>query len=316
MSGTTNFNNGAVIQSGGTDLYSIFSTVTGLTGNYLPLSGGTVNGYTTISGTNANHGFSLEVGEKTVGIYPFTGVSMVYRNITGDSKSVTVFAGGVAEFDYVAGIFSLNSSGGTSSFSVYEEGSSIQFALSGSGVGGGFAVSPDEAKHQYKNELNNNNLSITSGGCEWNYTGSTVMFFPKLSGTSGQSLFTDGFQNLYFSGINETNVISMMNFVDYASTAQTIDVSISRTTKINLVNGLNLNLKLSGFTSGDTGNIMLIQGSAGDSTLTITGATYNNYVVNGGSGTINLTQSANAIDIISYLTDGVDVYWSSGYNYT
>jgi len=114
--------------------------------------------------------------------------------------------------------------------------------------------------------------------------------------------------------INETKVISQYTALTTAAT-YTFDVSQNRTAKITLQDNSNLNLILTNFASGNTGNIILKQGLLGDSTLTLTGASYNNYVVNGGSGVINLTQASNAVDIISFLTDGTNVYWSSGFNY-
>jgi hypothetical protein len=157
----------------------------------------------------------------------------------------------------------------------------------------------------------------SSGG-----TVTTGNFLPLSGGTvTGNTIFTQGLTANTISastyvGIRETGVTPSILFISSPGSEYILDVNTSRSVKINLSNGANLNLKLSGYTSGATGNLWLIQGSAGNSTLTLTGTSYANYVVNGGAGQISLSNSSNAIDIISYITDGVNVFWSTGFNYT
>ena len=197
VSGTTNFNNAAIIQSGGTDLYDIFS-ISSSNDNFLPLSGGTVSGATVISGVSNNHYIEFAVNA------PFaqnniTGISLTYRNITGSNESVSIFAGDLAGFDYVGGII-VQSSAGTTSFGSSITGSGFQFA-DPNNFGGQVNVDQSLTEMQYSLSATQHSLKITSGGCEWEYSGNSIIKFPTAAGQNGQALFVDGSQNSYFGNV-------------------------------------------------------------------------------------------------------------------
>ena len=382
-------NSGQAIITDGSGNLS-FGTVDS-TGNYLPLSGGNVSGYTVISGTNGNHIFSLVIGETNIlsgGFFSgFTGTSLNYTSITGSPQSSNIFAGEIGTNDYLSGIISSNNAG-TAFFGTASNGTTMEFISSGNSTSA-IKLNNVQTQVSFKQNSSTNQLNITSGGCQWSFSGNSIMNLPTATGTIGQGMILDAFGNLYFnpvvesvtagnnlslglssfynpiinlidspivnnlsfsgtvngnnlfsniisggtfysgstpletiisnissqySAINETQVISDFGTI-IPSSSITMDVSLYRTLKINLGNNLNSNLTLINILSGNSGNIILQQGTSGNSTVTLTGTSYNNYVVNGGTGVINLTQAANAIDIISFLTDGTNVYWSTGYNY-
>ena len=426
---------GGTFYSGSTPLTTIINNIasqySGITGNYLPLSGGTVTGNTTISGTNSNQQFGINVGDTPFGINvgdaPFgitgvTGVSLSYTNITGNSTSASVIAGEISlhNVNYLGGIL-VSSLSGTSFIGGTTTSSNLNFSDS-DGYGGGVNGTQSSGRLQYNMGAVSNQIAITSGGCEWNFSGNTIMNLPTSGGTSGQGMILDAFGNLYFNNliqgvtpgtnlqlqvspifhptigmvsspsvngftfsgaasgntfsantisggtfysgstplttiinniasqysgvtgnflsisggtvtgsttfggglygnasgltaVSETNIVSQYSGLTASTSANTFDVSQFRTAKVYLQNNSNLNVNLSNLFAGNSGNIILQQGTSGNSTVTLTGTSYNNHVVNGGSGVINLTQAANAIDIVSFLTDGTNVYWSTGYNY-
>ena len=169
-----------------------------------------------------------------------------------------------------------NSSGGTSS-SFFASGST-RFSNSGSSA------------------------FITSNGTTWEWAG--------FDGSNGDVITTDGQGNLSFKPVDGLYTSTTV------SGSYTLDSSIYNTSTINLENNSNLNLNLINFVGGSSGNIIFKQNTSGNSTVTLTGTSYNNYVVNEESGIINLTQLPNAIDIVSFISDGGNIYWSPGYNYT
>ena len=169
-----------------------------------------------------------------------------------------------------------NSSGGTSS-SFFASGST-RFSNSGSSA------------------------FITSNGTTWEWAG--------FDGSNGDVITTDGQGNLSFKPVDGLYTSTTV------SGSYTLDASIYNTSTINLENNSNLNLNLINFVGGSSGNIIFKQNTSGNSTVTLTGTSYNNYVVNEESGIINLTQLPNAIDIVSFISDGGNIYWSPGYNYT
>jgi hypothetical protein len=150
-----------------------------------------------------------------------------------------------------------------------------------------------------------------------------TVYVPQLkisSATTNNSLTTflgrdvDG--NVNEKAISAITVSQNVQVFSGAMTSKFIDVATSPNAKI-YVPSNNVNVRLSGFTSGSTGNITLLQNAVGGGTITLTGASFSNYIVNGGGGTINLTQTANARDVISYYSDdGINLYWSAGFNYT
>ena len=72
-------------------------------------------------------------------------------------------------------------------------------------------------------------------------------------------------------------------------------------------------LSITGVTDGDYGTIKMIQDGGGGHSITLPG---NSKVANGGGGSITLTATGGAIDILSFVYDGTDFNWNVSFNYT
>lgn len=91
----------------------------------------------------------------------------------------------------------------------------------------------------------------------------------------------------------------------------TWDLDISTNAKVTIVG--NRTLDVTNVASGDSGTIIVIQGSGGNHTLALPAGSK---VVNGGSGAVTLSTGAGDIDILSFLFDGNSYFWNIGLDYT
>lgn len=73
-------------------------------------------------------------------------------------------------------------------------------------------------------------------------------------------------------------------------------------------------LSITGVSDGDYGTIIVTQDGPGNRSLSF-GASPNK-VVNGGGGTVLLTSTGGAVDILSFVYRGSTFYWTVGYNYS
>ena len=93
---------------------------------------------------------------------------------------------------------------------------------------------------------------------------------------------------------------------DVSGTSTNYTTTLTASTTINLTNVRN----------GEYGTIILKQDAVGSQTITLgtlNGSATTHKVVNGGS--LTLTSTANAIDMLSFVYDGSVVYWNKGLNY-
>lgn len=90
----------------------------------------------------------------------------------------------------------------------------------------------------------------------------------------------------------------------------TMNTNIGANAKITLTGACALTL--SNLTNGDEGNIIVTQDATGSRAITISPTPK---VINGGSGVVTLSTTANSIDIISYTYDGTNLYINYGKNY-
>jgi hypothetical protein len=74
----------------------------------------------------------------------------------------------------------------------------------------------------------------------------------------------------------------------------------------------NTTLSLSGLANGSEGNLIVKQGLSTGNTITLSGGSL---VANGGGGTITLAKGTNAVDILTFTHDGVNTFFSLGYNF-
>jgi hypothetical protein len=107
---------------------------------------------------------------------------------------------------------------------------------------------------------------------------------------------------------------SSITALNYASTVQALasgawDLNKGANASWNLSAGANT-LTISNVKAGMYGLIKLV--NSGTSTLNLPGSSK---VINGGAGQVTLTQTAGAVDIMTFYYDGNFYYWTIGYNY-
>ena len=93
-------------------------------------------------------------------------------------------------------------------------------------------------------------------------------------------------------------------------TSQTLNCAESPNAKSTLTG--DTTITLSNLADGMTGNIKVVQDSTGGHTLTLSPTPK---VINGGAGVVELTGTANSVDIISWWFDGDDLNVTYGLNY-
>lgn len=143
-------------------------------------------------------------------------------------------------------------------------------------------------------------LNVYANGNVGINTNNPLFTTPTNTGANVPTFGVDG-------TVNASNYIAPVQTITGA--APTWDLSKGPTGKWALQAGANT-LKISNVKTGMYGVIILT--NQGTSTLTLpTGSK----VINGGLGAPNLTQTAGAVDILSFLYDGINFWWTIGNNY-
>jgi hypothetical protein len=136
----------------------------------------------------------------------------------------------------------------------------------------------------------------------------------------------------YISLTNNENKVPSISPNDWAllaaegSTGQTAFVSLTdgatitwtmSTGKVNqnamVTLGGNRTLVFSGHTNGMSGTLIVKQDAIGNRMLILPSGSK---VLNSGAGVITLSVVANAIDILTWVYDGTNIFWTFGKNYT
>lgn len=76
--------------------------------------------------------------------------------------------------------------------------------------------------------------------------------------------------------------------------------------------GGNRTLLITGLSAGATGVLKVVQDGSGSRTLTLPAGSK---VINGGSGAVSLSTAAGAIDILAFIYDGTNYFWTIGTNF-
>ena len=90
---------------------------------------------------------------------------------------------------------------------------------------------------------------------------------------------------------------------DYSTGYNAIITLTGTSGKLNITNVMN----------GDYGTLIVCQDAIGSKTMTLPSGSF---CVNGGGGTITFSSTPTAVDIISFVYNGTNFFWSAGYNYT
>ncbi len=108
-----------------------------------------------------------------------------------------------------------------------------------------------------------------------------------------------------------TNLAETRSFQTLTDGA-TITYSISSGYNAKVTLGGNRTLSITNAAAGDYGTLIVTQDGTGSRTLTLPGSSK---VINGGSGSVTLTTTASAIDVLSWFYDGTNYFWTYGKNY-
>lgn len=116
-----------------------------------------------------------------------------------------------------------------------------------------------------------------------------------------------------FSSITASTIINNSKQFLTLSDAATVSWDYSEGYNASITLGGNRALEITNITNGDSGTLKVIQDGVGSRTLSLP---VGSLVVHGGAGSITLTSNPNAIDILSFVYDGTNLFWNSGYNFT
>jgi hypothetical protein len=167
--------------------------------------------------------------------------------------------------------------------------------------------------------------NITTGGTENSPTVNLVdsPFINNFTASGNTSLqtvsattFVSGSTDLYDIFSIKGSVASSDSFqvlTDAATIVWGVDISLNAVVTL----GDNRALSITGLTDGDSGTLIVKQDGTGGRTLSLASTPGTHKIVNGGGGTIILSENANSEDIISFLyyTGTTTFYWNVGYNY-
>lgn len=305
VSGLTAGNNINVSGSSGNFTISVTGLTQGLTGSYLPLSGGTVSGQTFFT--------------SGVTITGDTNIADPYGNFSVDTTSRLLYnSGGINTINWDSGLL----------YDYNTTLTSVDFTNRTLNDSGGNLV-VDWINLELSDSLNvslnwtSRNLTDSIGGpsVDWQNrklykSGGTISFDWENGILTGQT-------NIQSSTISATTYqnLPLPAFVN-PGTASTINWNISGSSNnytATLTAATTLNV--SNVRNGEYGTIILTQDSVGSRTITLgtingTSGSGRHKVSSGGGGSIYLTSNPNAIDIVSFVYDGNILYWTVGNDYT
>lgn len=112
------------------------------------------------------------------------------------------------------------------------------------------------------------------------------------------------------SSISAPNFVS--NYLDLGSVSGTINWNMQANGNVGVRLTANGTLSITNVTAGMYGLIRVTQDGTGGRTLTLPAGSR---VINGGSSAVILTQTANAVDILTFFYDGTNYWWTIGNNY-
>jgi hypothetical protein len=179
---------------------------------------------------------------------------------------------------------------------------------------------------------NDSVLMITSGNVVRRINASAVAKEPfNVVGGSVQA--TSNTQNIYTQGnvsvgkttntatldvggkVKADSTISAPNFaatVQALSSGSTVSWNVHLGANASVTLNTNASLSITNVSAGMYGLIRVSQDGTGGRSITLPSGSR---VINGGGGTVSLTQTANAVDILTFYYDGSNYWWTIGNNY-
>ena len=154
------------------------------------------------------------------------------------------------------------------------------------------------------------NLIEGNGSGNGSDSGIAAANVATLSGTqtiTGDKTFTGAVELGAWSGIAP----AFATLTDGATVTITCSSNkVSQNATVTL--GGNRTLAISGATDGMTGVLFVIQGTGGSHTLTLPSGSL---VVNGGGGEVTLSTAEDSIDVLTWIYDGTNYFWTYGTNF-
>lgn len=180
--------------------------------------------------------------------------------------------------------------------------------------------------------LNDSVVMITSGNVLRRINSSSIALEPfnvlggtTKASTNTQNIFTQGDLSVGKSTSTATldvggkikadSTISAPNFASVyqsLSSGATVTWNMQSGATAAVTLGTNATLSISNVSQGMYGLIRITQDATGGRTITLPSGSR---VINGGSGAVTLTQTANAVDILTFFYDGTNYWWTIGNNY-
>lgn len=154
----------------------------------------------------------------------------------------------------------------------------------------------------------NNSIILNASGTALNTNITQSFYVNPIRNTTALNML------LYNSSTSEVvyNALAYQTLTDAATITWTMGSVINNAT---VTLGGNRTLSFSGLTSGMSGTLIVKQDATGGRTLTFAASPVSR-VINNGSGTIVLSTVPNAIDILTFVYDGTNLFWNFGKNYS
>lgn len=346
FSGTAEFNNialdsgadfsggtgGGVIYSGGTDLYDIFLTTAsdattasnGLikTGDNITI-GGSLTGDTEIqlSGFNISFiGGNIGINTTPSTSFDISGLTSIRGEVGSDTLSPHLEIYHNTQAQPVAQYQHWSSDNISISKGLYWDSG----AWRNSDTGSNFQIYKwaDAFRFNYGTGGTLGNAAIVQGGFALTNTGNLkIGGFTQLGTvTATEKVDIDG--NIIIRGnatitgdtiLYSTEKVRKKTVHNYGTSGGTITWDIDNSANARIILSGSITIDITNVQDGDYGTMKITQDGVGSHTLTLGVGTHN--VANGGGGSITLTSTAGAIDIITFFYDGSEFNWSVGYNY-
>jgi len=318
FSGTAEFNNiilesganfsggtgGGALFSGGTDLYNIFSTGGG--GDVTRVQGGTniaTGGTENLPIINLENDISLTSVQTTQGFSGGQGT-----NTTSYLGRTAIGYGTFSQYAWFSHIDSVTQTGyalvqspnGSTTINATLSGDGISFRLDNASV---IKISGNTGYVGINTPAPSERLHVV---------GSIKM----VDGNQGYGKipYDTGDGTMEWSAFTFSSPSSPSTF-DYGTTATTLGWDVlNQSNSAKVILSGNVTLNVLNAVSGGFGTLKITQDGVGSHSLTLGTGTHR--VANGGGGSITLTSTPSAIDIITFFYDGSVFNWNAGYNYS
>lgn len=155
----------------------------------------------------------------------------------------------------------------------------------------------------------------TSGYVELAPPGTVTSYplvFPSAQGASGKGLINDGSGNLSWGDVGGSDPSPSFTTLTDGATV-TWATSGAKVNNATVTLAGNRTLSITGAVNGACGVLKVVQDGTGGRTLALPAGSK---IIDGGVSPFVPTSGANKIDILAWIYDGTNYFWTVGYNYT